>query len=654
MLVVMALGGDTPIRLVDARRAIATIAGEHTVVVTHSNGPHPRLLAKQTESDRAVSPIAPGAYARIVKWGLEKEMPGRNVASLVTDVDVGLVPVGPRYVDTPDGRRFVAELGWMVIHDGTGFRRCIPTPRPQRIHQLETIKTQIEAGALLICTFGAGIAITESKLWLREGEVQIDEDLAAALLAEQIGADLLMLLGNVDVERVQVDWPRGAAPPLGASTDHALSRLSFGPGLIGPKAEAACRFVESTGKRAVIGGLAQAPEILRGDRGVQVTAKSSGTAEVGGVRTVTVLVADDNDVALRLCRRVLQKAGYKVLTATHGLEAVSLALARSPDVILMDVAMPGIDGLEATRRIKQQRPGIAIVIASVLATASNRERFLASGADHVMMKPFRLSDMIAAVARFTANREPQMKDVTGPRLGSGEDGEDVLELWNAYEIAERLGAGGTADVRTQKDPSPESGAKKLLKDQTLGLAAQALDARDRHTESHSIRVSELAGRLGDHLGLSDREVDLLRTAGSMHDLGMIGVRDDVLGKEGRLTEAEWEAIRRHPDIGADMLTQHSLLAEVAPIVRHHHEHWDGSGYPAGLKGTDIPLGARIIAVAEAFDAITIGRVYRKSVMTPIEAVEDISRHANHWFDPNVVDALREIHGLSPLEVERPL
>src|SRR5438552_3189227 len=194
----------------------------------------------------------------------------------------------------------------------------------------------------------------------------------------------------------------------------------------------------------------------------------------------------------------------------------------------------------------------------------------------------------------------------------------------------------------------------VLKDQTLDLAAQALDARDRYTESHSIRVSELAGRLGEHLELGDRECELIRTAGSLHDLGKIGVRDDILNKPGPLSEEEWEIMRRHPDIGADMIAQHSALAEVAPLVRHHHERWDGSGYPAGLKGNVIPFGARILSVADSFDTITGARLYRKTAMTPIEGVEDISRRASHWYDPNVVDALREIHGLKPLEVaDRP-
>lgn len=204
--------------------------------------------------------------------------------------------------------------------------------------------------------------------------------------------------------------------------------------------------------------------------------------------------------------------------------------------------------------------------------------------------------------------------------------------------------GNVADAQRQTE----------LKDQTLDLAAQALDARDRYTESHSIRVADLAGKLGDQLELGDREGELLRTAGSLHDLGKIGVRDDILNKPGPLTEDEWEIMRRHPDIGADMIAQHSALRDVAPLVRHHHERWDGSGYPSGLKGDVIPFGARILSVADSFDTITGPRLYRRSLMTPIEGVEDISRRAGHWYDPNVVDALRELHGLPGLDLaDRP-
>src|SRR5207302_8669595 len=155
-----------------------------------------------------------------------------------------------------------------------------------------------------------------------------------------------------------------------------------------------------------------------------------------------------------------------------------------------------------------------------------------------------------------------------------------FQLPLAYIMTTRLFCFGLAVRRNLADAQRQT----LLKDQSLELAAQVLDARDRYPESHSIRVAEMAGNLGERLELGDREVELIRTAAALHDLGKIGVRDDILNKPGPLTEEEWEIMRRHPDIGADMIAQHSALAEVAPLVRHHHERWDGSGYPAGLRG----------------------------------------------------------------------
>lgn len=186
--------------------------------------------------------------------------------------------------------------------------------------------------------------------------------------------------------------------------------------------------------------------------------------------------------------------------------------------------------------------------------------------------------------------------------------------------------------------------------QTLRLLARSLDARDPYTEQHSSKVSELAARLGEQLELDDRECERIRMAGALHDLGKIGIRDDILNKPGPLSEEEWDIMRQHPDIGAGMIAEQSELLEVAPYVRHHHERWDGSGYPARLEGEKIPFGARILSVADSFDTITGVRKYRRSAMTDIEAVEDISRRANQWYDPNVVDALRQLKGLEPLEV----
>lgn len=186
--------------------------------------------------------------------------------------------------------------------------------------------------------------------------------------------------------------------------------------------------------------------------------------------------------------------------------------------------------------------------------------------------------------------------------------------------------------------------------QTLELLAQALDARDPLTELHSQRVSEMAMRLGEVLELRPIDVERLRIAGLLHDIGKIGVRDSILKKSTGLTSEEWAEMRSHADRGADMIAKHSALVPIAPWVRYHHERMDGSGYPEGKVGDDIPLGARIIAVADSYDTITGARVYRPSTLTPREAVLDISRSSGQWYDPEVVNALRGLHKMPPLRV----
>jgi MFS family permease len=187
--------------------------------------------------------------------------------------------------------------------------------------------------------------------------------------------------------------------------------------------------------------------------------------------------------------------------------------------------------------------------------------------------------------------------------------------------------------------------------QTLKLAAQALDARDRYTEHHSQRVSELSVRIGQVMGLAARELERLSVGGTLHDIGKIGIPDAILNKRGPLSPVEWAIMRRHSDMGADMILGHSALADVAPMVRHHHERWDGSGYPAGLVADEIPLGGRILAAADSYDTITRMRIYRRSLMTPDQAVEDISALSGRWYDPAVVNAMRSLHGMEPLSAQ---
>jgi len=178
-----------------------------------------------------------------------------------------------------------------------------------------------------------------------------------------------------------------------------------------------------------------------------------------------------------------------------------------------------------------------------------------------------------------------------------------------------------------------------LKERALEAFTSALEARDPATRSHCERVSELASRLAKQLDLAPLEVADLVIACGLHDFGVIDVPDRLLHKPGPLTPAEWEVMKRHPDVGADLVGTVRVFAGAAVLMRHHHERWDGSGYPGGLKGERIPMGARIIAVAESFDFITHKWPYRANPLNDLQAEQDISKHASSWYDPAVVDAL---------------
>jgi putative nucleotidyltransferase with HDIG domain len=181
-----------------------------------------------------------------------------------------------------------------------------------------------------------------------------------------------------------------------------------------------------------------------------------------------------------------------------------------------------------------------------------------------------------------------------------------------------------------------TGADRAARFRAAGSLARAVDTRDAYTGSHSERVADLAARIAERLGLTPEEIELARLAGRLHDLGKLAIPEEILRKPGGLTEAERLVLERHPQIGFRMLE--SLGVDpVAEWVLHHHERWDGAGYPNGISGDDIPLGARIIFVADAFDAMTSDRIYRDQVTEP-EAIAEVERCAGSQFDPDVVQA----------------
>ena len=181
--------------------------------------------------------------------------------------------------------------------------------------------------------------------------------------------------------------------------------------------------------------------------------------------------------------------------------------------------------------------------------------------------------------------------------------------------------------------------EKLLN--AVSTLAMALEAKDPYTRGHSQRVSHYSVQIARELGLAEREIEAIRLAGILHDIGKIGIRDEILHKEGKLTEEEWKQIRKHPEVSVSILSRIPDLKGILKIIRHHHEHYNGKGYPSGFAGEQIPLGARILSVTDMLDALISDRPYREKI-TFMEAVDEIRKVSGTQLDPRIVEALDRI------------
>ncbi len=299
MRVVAALGGNALLRrgqpadaavlranVATAAEAIAELAADHELVVTHGNGPQIGLLALQSQAlhDTAPYPLdvlgaeSEGMIGYLLEQELVNRVGDRPVATLLTQVVVDArdpafthpsKPIGPIY-DEATARRLATEHGWAIAPDGAHFRRVVPSPEPRSIVELPTLRLLVDAGVLVVGVGGGGIPVVrEADGSLAGSEAVIDKDLAAALIAEQLDADALLLL--TDVPSVEAGWRTDAARPLTLVTVSELRGLEFAAGSMGPKVEAACRFVTATGRTAAIAELSDAAAALRGERGTRVT-----------------------------------------------------------------------------------------------------------------------------------------------------------------------------------------------------------------------------------------------------------------------------------------------------------------------------------------------------------------------------------------------
>jgi putative two-component system response regulator len=306
-----------------------------------------------------------------------------------------------------------------------------------------------------------------------------------------------------------------------------------------------------------------------------------------------VLVVDDEAVNRKLAQELLTSRGYQVAVASDGEEAVSKVRTIRPDLILLDVMMPRLDGLQTCRILKQDDETrlIPIVLLTALSSMEDRVAGIEVGADDFLTKPFNKVELLARVRSLIR----------------------VKHLNDQLERTENI----------------------------LFALAVAVEAKDPYTEGHLHRLEEYASRISSALALPAHAKQVNEYGALLHDIGKIGIPEAILNKPRKLTPEEFAIIKQHPEIGERICRPLRFGAEISPIVRGHHERWDGGGYPDGLAGEAIPLGARIVAVADAFDAMTTDRPYRKALALE-KAWKILREGAGTQWDAAVVDAFASV------------
>ena len=346
------------------------------------------------------------------------------------------------------------------------------------------------------------------------------------------------------------------------------------------------------------------------------TAKALSQLITDAERAARILVVDDNLASLNLLMQVLQRFGFSNLHGVcDGRAVLHAVLDFRPDVVLQDLHMPGVDGFALISEIMSLQGRCSYLPILVLTADSSREArdaALAAGARDFLTKPYDSGEVFLRVRNLIETRFLH------------------LELQRQNAALSR-----SCEARTE-----ELEAAKL---EILERLARAADFRDESTHGHTTRVGELAARIAAQLGLTEAEIDHIRIAARLHDIGKIGLSDSILMKPGPLVPAEFEAQEKHTLIGADILSgsRFPILKLAEEIALTHHESWDGAGYPHGLRGDDIPICGRIVAVADVFDALTHERAYKHAWRLD-DAVEEIKLQSGVKFDPAVVDAFLQV------------
>ncbi|HEX2951735.1 MAG TPA: HD domain-containing phosphohydrolase [Armatimonadota bacterium] len=315
-----------------------------------------------------------------------------------------------------------------------------------------------------------------------------------------------------------------------------------------------------------------------------------------GHELIRILVVDDEDVVREPLTEALGWVGYAADGAASVDEALDLLNQNQYDLLFCDLVMPGANGFTLMEVARRKYPSLPVIVLTGHATVDLTQKAIRLGAQDFIIKPFSVRELPFIVER------------------------------NLERV--RL----EAQLREQQT--------EHLLFQTVQALAAAIEAKDPYTAGHSQKVAQLALQFSQALQLSDTDVFVLRLAGLMHDVGKIGIPEGVLLKPGQLNDHEWEIMKQHPVIGAEIVGQITDLAYVAKVVRSHHERWDGTGYPDGLKEEGIPFLSRILYISDAYDALTADRAYRKG-MSHEQAIEIIRKQAGIHFDRDLVMVMEE-------------
>ena len=308
----------------------------------------------------------------------------------------------------------------------------------------------------------------------------------------------------------------------------------------------------------------------------------------------TILVVDDDAHNRELLQELMQQQGLRVTTAGNGPQALKEFARAHPDLVLLDVQMPGMDGFEVCRQLKGRPDSrlTPVVLVTALSAVEDRVRGLEAGADDFLTKPVDRSELRARVRSLLT----------------------LKAFTDELECAESV----------------------------LFSLAQSIEGRDPYTQGHCRRLAAYSSCLGARMGLPREQITALRRAGTVHDIGKIAVPDAVLLKPGKLTAEEIAIMQQHPAAGEQICAPLKSFCLVLPIIRHHHEKLDGSGYPDGLKGEAIPMTARVLQIVDVFDALTTARPYKRALST-VEALEIMEEEVRKgWWDRNVFAEFRQI------------